>query len=181
MAKGSQSDGSNTLKVKYKVRDYFFTQMTICMEILFLVIFLLVAGGLYKISSNQVQQIIEISFIKQEQIWSTTIAQLKQNEMQMTSADLYGSAQSISDMITRPEIVDQAYLSAYRGDIENAFTFASGADAESVSDWDSALWYMAPNDDQYFRDLAQTVEGIDVCALSLPFTPEAQVDPGYTN
>ena len=54
MAKGSQSDGSNTLKVKYKVRDYFFTQMTICMEILFLVIFLLVAGGLYKISSNQV-------------------------------------------------------------------------------------------------------------------------------
>ena len=106
MAKGSQSDGSNTLKVKYKVRDYFFTQMTISMEILFLVIFLLVAGGLYKISSNQVQQIIEISFIKKEQIWSTTIAQLKQNEMQMTSADLYGSAQSISDMITRPEIVD---------------------------------------------------------------------------
>ena len=32
----------------------------------------------------------------------------------MTSADLYGSAQSISDMISRPEIVDQAYLDAYK-------------------------------------------------------------------
>ena len=66
MAKVSKSDGSKTQKVKYKVRDYFFTQMTICLEILFFVILLLVLGGLYKISSNQGQQIIEISFIKKE-------------------------------------------------------------------------------------------------------------------
>ena len=66
----------------------------------------------------------------------------------MTSADLYGSAQSISDMISRPEIVDQAYLDAYKSQIKNAYDFANGPDAETTVDWDRGLWYMAPNDDQ---------------------------------
>ena len=50
----------------------------------------------------------------------------------MTSADLYGSAQSISDMISRPEIVDKAYLTAYRGSVSSAFEFASTTDEESI-------------------------------------------------
>ena len=76
-------------------------------------------------------------------------------------------------MISRPEIVDKAYLDAYRGSVSSAFEFSSTTGADSMTDWDGGLWYMAPNDDQYFEDLEQTKESIDVCALSLPFTPEA--------
>ena len=75
----------------------------------------------------------------------------------MTSADLYGSAQSISDMISRPdEILDEAYLNAYRGSVSSAFEFANTEGADSIEDWNGGLWYMAPNDDQYFEDLEQT-------------------------
>ena len=47
---------------------------------------------LFELVSNQVQQVIEISFIKTEQIKSKTIAELKQNEFHIISQDLWGSA-----------------------------------------------------------------------------------------
>ena len=55
-------------------------------------------------------QILEIGFIKSEQIFSNMLAELKQNELNLIQQGLWGSAKSISDMISRPEIIDDGYL-----------------------------------------------------------------------
>ena len=55
-------------------------------------------------------QILELSFIKSEQIFSNMLAEMKQNEMNLILQDIWGSSKTISDMISRPEIINNDFL-----------------------------------------------------------------------
>ena len=55
-------------------------------------------------------QILELGFIKSEQIFSNMLAEMKQNEMNLILQDIWGSSKTISDMISRPEIINNDFL-----------------------------------------------------------------------
>ena len=57
-------------------------------------------------------QILELGFIKSEQIFSNMLAEMKQNEMNLILQDIWGSSKSISDLISRPEIIDPDFVSS---------------------------------------------------------------------
>jgi hypothetical protein len=120
--------------------------------LLFIVTFSLV-WGLYELVGNQVQQVTEISFIKKEQIRSRTIAELKRNDFQLIASDLWGSAKTLSDMASRPEILADPSASM-KALVENAYTFGTGPTKEET-DWDAATWYVAPNNDTNISAMEQ--------------------------
>ena len=51
---------------------------------------------------SHLSQILELSFIKSEQIFSNMLAEMKQNEMNLVSQSIWGSSKALSDMISRP-------------------------------------------------------------------------------
>ena len=55
-------------------------------------------------------QILELGFIKSEQIFSNMLAEMKQNEMSLVSQGIWGSSKALSDMISRPEIIREDFL-----------------------------------------------------------------------
>ena len=71
---------------------------------------------------------------------------MKQNDLHAINQDLLGSAQTISDMLSRPDIVHQDYNNDA---VENAYVFATSEGAKTKVDWEKGTWYVAPNDDGF--------------------------------
>lgn len=70
------------------------------------------------------------------------LAEMKQNEMNLILQGIWGSSKSISDMISRPEIINQNYIPS--GTLIDAFDFYSSLEPGSPEfeavDWTKTLW-----------------------------------------
>ena len=67
--------------------------------------------------------------------------------------------------------------------VESAYQFGKDESRRNEIDWDKGTWYFAPDKtvvDNVFWN-GKVIDGIDICALSLPFTSEAHLNAGYTN
>jgi len=65
----------------------------------------------YILLQYQVEQAIEVGYMKNLNIRSTTMAALKQNDLEMIGNDLSVSAHIITDLVSRPEdFADETYL-----------------------------------------------------------------------
>ena len=71
---------------------------------------------------------------------------MKQNEFNLVRQDLWGAAQSISDMISRPEILDPDYT---KPNFESAYELfrTEFQDRDRYVDWNKAAWYVAPTNE----------------------------------
>ena len=68
--------------------------------------------NLTKLASKQIAQVMHISYLKNVKIRTNMMADLKQNEFNLIHQDLWGTAKSISDMVSRPEILVPEYQAA---------------------------------------------------------------------
>ena len=68
--------------------------------------------NLTKLASKQIAQVMHISYLKNVKIRTNMMADLKQNEFNLIHQDLWGAAKSISDMVSRPEILVPEYQAA---------------------------------------------------------------------
>ena len=73
--------------------------------------------NLTKLVSKQIAQVMHISYLKNVKIRTNIMADLKQNEFNLIHQDLWGAAKSISDMVSRPEILVPEYQAAGAPDI----------------------------------------------------------------
>ena len=94
----------------YTVRRSFRISATIGMICLLLLYGLLVMYILYKATGRFAQQIVQISAIKNFEIKSKTISELKQRELSLNNLALYSAAQSISSLISNPQNMEEGYL-----------------------------------------------------------------------
>ena len=72
---------------------------------------------------------------------------MKQNEMSLILQDLWGEAKSISDMISRPEIIVENYLQDHAdNNILNSYDNFIDMDPEErklyKQDWEHSTWYV---------------------------------------
>ena len=83
-------------------------------------------------------------------------------------------------MISRPIILNQAYLESYEDYVENAFDFATSGASDILVE-NEATWYLAAEDPDHIEDdfMEQVQSGIDVCTHSLPFTSKELLNAGY--
>ena len=99
-----------TTKYRYKVWRELYHVLVAFM----LVMMLLSATQITVLSvllvEQHLAQVIELSFIKSEQIFANMLAEMKQNELRLISQGLWGSSKAISDSITRPEILVEDYM-----------------------------------------------------------------------
>ena len=91
--------------------------------------------------------------------------------MTLVNQDLLGLSKSISDMISRPQILLDDYTEKYgQSYVINSFEYYEDKDNEAllknrVKDWDKSVYYFGP--DQGIQDFARTqpemLRAIEVC------------------
>ena len=139
------------------------------------------------VSNKQLTQIIKISFIKTEQIHAKTLAEMKQNEMNLMLQDLWGSAKSISDMVTRP---DEILVKGYDGAslVDNAHEAYVNTEEDSPereaknADWNRGTWYTCADQecsDTLEQNFPNVKKDIGICGTTFAFRGEAAVNPRY--
>ena len=80
--------------------------------------------------------------------------------MTLVNQDLLGLSKSISDMISRPKILEDDYTEKYgQNYVINSFEYYEDLDKETllddrVKDWDKSVYYFGP--DQGIQDFART-------------------------
>ena len=109
--------------------------------------------------------------------------------MTLVNQDLLGLSKSISDMISRPKILEDDYTEKYgQNYVINSFEYYEDLDKETllddrVKDWDKSVYYFGP--DQGIQDFARTQpdmqRAIDVCGLMHQLTPRAATQTDYAN
>ena len=84
------------------------------------------------------------------------MAELKQTELSMNNLALYSASQSISSLISDPQIMQDGYLeNDAPGNVVNAYKYFSEEAnlVEDVVDWGKATWYIAPEDPDLFLEI----------------------------
>ena len=65
------------------------------------------------------------------------LAEMKQNEMNLILQGIWGSSKSVSDMVSRPEIIDRDYIPS--GTLVSTFNFFNSLEPDSP-EWDEVDW-----------------------------------------
>ena len=102
--------------------------------------------------SAHMDQFIVTTQIKQENVRSSTLAAIRQNELQVVSSDVWSSGKSISDMISHSaedddSVVDHNIHIFSANHAVNSYDYVF--DYRNVKefpepDWSKASWYIKP-------------------------------------
>ena len=82
--------------------------------------------GLYSLIKKHCNDYIFVSQVKLQGIRSSTLAEMRQNDLQLVATDVYASAKSISDIVTYyddPDVVPDDYNYYYASYAENSWTY----------------------------------------------------------
>ena len=105
----------DSVRRKYSVRTFLRRILSCGLTSLLVVACLTSLYVFYILMDYQVGQSIELGYMKNVYIRSTTMAQLKQNDLEMMSSDLSVTANLISHLISYPDIVaDPNFKSSYQ-------------------------------------------------------------------
>ena len=116
------------------------------------------------------------------------MADLKQNEFNLIHQDLWGAAKSISDMVSRPEILVPEYQAAGAPDITvsqyDVFKdFTAGTNQDEYDqdglNWSRPGWYFKQGS-VALSEYPELEEAVGVCGLTSPFTTKAGVNAAYS-
>ena len=106
----------------------------------------------------------------------------------MMLADIWGSAKSISDMVSNPDIVDDSFKETDLSNIVNGYdAYIDGSLPRKLGDsgyanWDLGVWHTCPDEDckNYLYDNYKSVsDAVNWCRSTFAFRGEAALTPEY--
>ena len=84
--------------------------------------------GLYTLIKKHTHEFLIVSQVKLENIRSATVAELRQNDLQLVSSDVWASAKAISDLVSYvddSDIIDEGFAEKGLYKARNTWEFAA--------------------------------------------------------